>query len=261
MQREDSAGRRTMAAFVDSFEETKKTILSVPPEAIIDDSDGEAPDAQGLGQRGVENRLLRKVVGDRFIKARELNGWSQSDAAGLLGYTNSTQLSLIERGERLPPLALVCRAAEVYASSVDYLLGVSDDPERDVRQAARGAVLRHVRALIARNAEIVSETVIDGLRGDFSTELRATCLISRVGDLCSAVDRFRGMNAGFDDIRGGATLLLAVEGARQSLEQVCALLDRRERIGELMTTRARTAITSASHLGSQVSEGVNHARH
>lgn len=260
MKHEDSAGGRTMAAFVDSFGEPTKPSLTVPPDAVSDDSDSDGPASHGHGPRAVENRFLRKIVGARFVSAREVNGWGQSEAAGLLGYSNSTQLSLIERGERLPPLALVCRAAEVYASSVDYLLGVSDDPERDVRQATRGAVLRHVRALIAKNAEIVSEAVIDGLHGDFSTELRATCLISRVGELCSAVDRFR-VNAGFDDIRGGAKLLLAVAGARQSLEQASALLDRRERIGELMTTRAKTAITSASHLERQESDGVNHARH
>lgn len=72
---------------------------------------------------------LLKTIGDRMRKARELNCFSQTDAAKLLGYQNSSKLSKIEKAanSKNVPLSVLMKAASIYQVSLDYLFGRSDD--------------------------------------------------------------------------------------------------------------------------------------
>ncbi len=67
-------------------------------------------------------------------EARQINCLSQEKAAQLLGYENGSKLSKVENCTSVTTvsLPLVINAAELYDVSTDYLLGFSDDWERDV---------------------------------------------------------------------------------------------------------------------------------
>jgi transcriptional regulator with XRE-family HTH domain len=105
--------------------------------------------------RSETNTRLRRTVGDRFRRAREIEGLDQTTAAQRLGYKNSTQLSLAENGERLPPIEVFIRAVEVYGVSLDFLAGLSDEPERDPRMAERLAMRRQVHGILQSTSEVV----------------------------------------------------------------------------------------------------------
>ena len=72
---------------------------------------------------------LLRTIGERLRAARELSCFSQSDAAKLLGYQNSSKLSKIEKlmNSKNIPLAVLKKAADVYQVSLDYLFGRTDD--------------------------------------------------------------------------------------------------------------------------------------
>ncbi|MDD6160361.1 MAG: helix-turn-helix transcriptional regulator [Oscillospiraceae bacterium] len=63
----------------------------------------------------------------RIRDMREDRDLSQKTIAGLLECDQSLY-SKYERGERDIPLHLVCKLADFYKTSVDYLLGRTDEP-------------------------------------------------------------------------------------------------------------------------------------
>ena len=84
------------------------------------------------------------------IKARKLNGWSLDEASVRVGYSNRGALHKLEqrsltndflntvKGETL------CRLSSGYGVSIEYLLGLTNDPELSKSDIERGAVLRAV---------------------------------------------------------------------------------------------------------------------
>lgn len=67
------------------------------------------------------------MVYHRIRDLREDNDLKQSDLAAFLNITQAGY-SLYELGKRDIPTAILCRLAEFYQTSVDYLLGMTDDP-------------------------------------------------------------------------------------------------------------------------------------
>lgn len=56
---------------------------------------------------------------------------SQQKLASILGIALRTY-QYYERGEREPTVSVIIALADLYGVSTDYLLGVSDDPRRDL---------------------------------------------------------------------------------------------------------------------------------
>ena len=56
---------------------------------------------------------------------------SQQKTASILGIALRTY-QYYERGQREPTVSVIIALAELYGVSTDYLLGVSDDPRRDL---------------------------------------------------------------------------------------------------------------------------------
>lgn len=175
----------------------------------------------------------RKIIARRMLEARELNGYAQVEAAGLFGYRNSSQLSQWETGQRIPPLKDLIRASEAYGCSVDYLLGVSAESDRDPRPARRAATVRAVQSLLQGVAERVVEQVdlINELAGPSAQTVRN--LVLKATALADATGAFMCKNSKkFDDMPAGAPLAHAQQelepllaGAREMLRR----LDRAER--------------------------------
>ena len=217
-----------------------------PPEASNDGDEGSSAKA---------NRLLRVVMGARLITARNLSGLGQSEAALMLGYGNSTQLSLIERAERLAPHCVLLRACEIYGVGLAFIYGTAVDPDIDGHASARNAEVTRIRGLLEANARAVAGVLLDGVRVDSSTNLRETQFLTAVGDLCEGLDRFQAMNQElFDEAKGGALLLRRGREAREAISKAEALLDRADRRVEIALQQGREAMAKGQPEPSPITE-------
>ena len=64
-------------------------------------------------------------MGKRLKELREERGYTQKQVADKLGLNSVTYLHY-EKEQREPPLALLADMAQLYAVTVDYLLGLTD---------------------------------------------------------------------------------------------------------------------------------------
>ncbi len=120
--------------------------------ALVEPADDDMPDTESPRVRHAKAEL-RGVIADRVLKARLMNGYSQSEAAEMLQYGTTAQLSQWEQGRRPVPLTMLVRASEVFGVSMDWLCGISVEPDRDPRAARRIACTRAVRATLAASVE------------------------------------------------------------------------------------------------------------
>ncbi|WP_295885038.1 helix-turn-helix transcriptional regulator [uncultured Thiohalocapsa sp.] len=203
---------------------------AAPADARRDDAAQESTEppahSGGTPSRWAQVELAREI-GRRLRNARELAGFQQQEAAGLLGYVQKGNLSRIEShldGRSAVPLWLLPRAARLYGVSADYLLGIVDDPEADALGAAERAVVgimgavwdeqrrRDVHAMTAALARIA--------------ELEADCaaLTRLTSGAASALQRFVALNPGWPDMPGGASLALKVQQSASTAARLCSRL-------------------------------------
>jgi transcriptional regulator with XRE-family HTH domain len=189
-------------------------------------------EANERGPRATANASLRRAVGARFVAAREINGFLQSEAAALLGWANSTQLNLIEMGKRLPPHDVMLRAATVYAVSLDFLYAATEEPDGDRHEAEKRAMLRSIREVFDRATCAVADA-IDQQQASQPGLMAFLQLLDRADDAVNAFQRFVQLNSdacAFEDMRGGARLSRSIETLREHAH-VCRLeRDRQDRI-------------------------------
>jgi transcriptional regulator with XRE-family HTH domain len=236
------AGAAFSVNMLDQLAGAPATARRAPLEAPNDEETSEVSD---VGPRAKVNRVLRRVMAARLFAARNLAGFDQCDAALELGYTNSTQLSLAERGERLLPHGMLLSVGEMYGVSLDYLYGVSNDPDVDLHASARNAEVARIRRLLDENARAVAGVLLDAVRVEKTASLRETRFLSAVADLCDGLDKFQAMNQDlFDEAKGGALLLRRGREAREAIQKVSDLLDRSDRRVELALKDARDAMAT-----------------
>lgn len=65
---------------------------------------------------------MSKNTAQRLIELREKYNYSQTDVAKLIGVTPAL-ISAYEKMERNPSLEKLCKLADVYHASTDYILG------------------------------------------------------------------------------------------------------------------------------------------
>ncbi len=69
----------------------------------------------------IEMRLrIRDLREDKDLTQKDISDYLNCDQSGYSKY---------ERGERLIPVTLLVKLSEFYKTSVDYLLGLTDDPK------------------------------------------------------------------------------------------------------------------------------------
>lgn len=84
---------------------------------------------------GAEQATIARQIGARLREAREMQGMSQTRAALLLGYQNSSKLAKVEAGidcgkpSRQIPIWLLRKASMIYQVSLDYLFGTTETME------------------------------------------------------------------------------------------------------------------------------------
>jgi len=223
--------RRTLSALGQIARSFSPKVDEAPEAANTDDPVEEAEEAEDAVSRQV-NARIRRIVADRILKARELNGYAQVEAAGLFGYRNSSQLSQWETGKRMPPMKELIRASEMYQVSVDFLLGLSAEPDRDPRKARSAAAVRALRAVLD-DAAVRIAAQVDGLSELAGPGAEVVGqLVAKAAALGDAVSAFVRRNAAvFDELPAGASLLHAHDELDKSMPAARDLLRRLDRAG------------------------------
>ena len=147
------------------------------------------------------------AFGERMRLAREAADITQAEAAKRLGYAAATQLSNMESGNRPVPLELLIKAAVLYGTSMDYLCGLSDDPDRDPAAASVRYVSGRVTTEVNRLVALMVHTSVDALRKVLPTATEGQRLAGLILELHGAVGTFRSLNKRFDSMPGGNALI------------------------------------------------------
>lgn len=174
--------------------------------------------------------LQKELMRERLISARIMNGMTAVDAAERLGYRNSTQISQIESGERKVPndWQFLLRMSQVYSVSIDYLLGISPNPERDAIASENFAIMRGFEQLQQMQAATMTTAFIKyaALGRPSSLDLESLC--GAIETVKRAVQTMRDRSPAFDDMRGGASVLASVERLDESIRPIKSTLRRRK---------------------------------
>lgn len=97
-------------------------------------------------------------LASRLRERREWRNLKNSQVALYLGLSTA-HVSNIESGTREPSLDLLVRLAEYYRCSVDYLLGITDDPRPAARQSMSEAALDAINLIDSLPVEKRAATV------------------------------------------------------------------------------------------------------
>jgi transcriptional regulator with XRE-family HTH domain len=188
-----------------------------------------------MGDRATENKKLALIIGSRFIEARELNGFVQAQAALLIGWKNSTQLSLIEQGKRIPPPTLLKFASKVFGVSIDFLMGESNEPERDPKRAERDAAMRQVRHIFEGQADYTTSLVLQYITNGTPSVSTSRRLMACATHLVATVNRVRELNPkAFDEkLKGGSKLIGSVVEMEEAIQDVRMMLEKHDRFIEV----------------------------
>ncbi|QQC63874.1 hypothetical protein [Paraburkholderia ginsengisoli] len=207
------------------LEQQQRTHDATPqrePRAPMTDARRELHVKQAL-TRFVRNKNLPEELETlryNLIVARVLSGMTAVEAAKDFGYANSTQLSLIESGERPTPKdhQFLRQAARIYSVSTDFLLGLSPHMEFDAKVSHQHALMRG------------TERILGGIAAQFTTAMiQFTNQTQPVPDdferVAAATERIEQAIAvarshGFDDVRGSATVVAAMDALGQAVEPI-----------------------------------------
>ncbi|MDX1368246.1 hypothetical protein [Pseudomonas sp.] len=164
----------------------------------------------------VNTDTLARTIGARLRAARIAARIPASSVAEQLGYQGQTQVSLAEKGERIPPLPVLMSYAKLYVVPLDFLCGVIDDPIADSTETNQGvianAISEAMQEQFTRLVNSVSEqasVTISGYNQD-RRDLQIAC--SAGLQARAAMERVRELSPEFDeDWRGTAKLVRQLE--------------------------------------------------
>ncbi len=73
--------------------------------------------------------FCKEIFSQRLLELRSASNVSQNVLANAIGI-NRTAITHMEKGERAASIEVLCALAEYFNVSLDYLVGLSDDPKR-----------------------------------------------------------------------------------------------------------------------------------
>ncbi len=168
---------------------------------------------------------------ERLIVARNLNSLDQKEAAAKLGYKNSSQLSKVESGACPLPKSLLRKASLAYGVSTDYLLGLSNEPERDPRDARVMSVMRAVQEAVRKNAERVAAEMLALANDQLPLESHLRRMLAASRRVADSFDRcVRGDEHFQTEVRGGAALTCATDDLMETTIEIERYLTRRDAV-------------------------------
>jgi transcriptional regulator with XRE-family HTH domain len=184
---------------------------------------------------------MRRIVSGRLVAARELNGLTQTQAAEEFGYKTSAQLSLWEMNRRMPPLEKLVQASAVYRVSLDFLLGVSEEPDRDAASAERRMVLAANESLVRDVFTTLTDAIMAQAKAGQPAVLAAMAIVEEGDALVKSLRRFMAANSPHfeEDMRSSANLQHAAESFEaNALAPARAQIARYARINHTSVQRA-----------------------
>lgn len=154
-----------------------------------------------------------------LIVSRVLSGMTAVEAAERFGYRNSTQISLIESGERPTPKdhQFLRQASLVYSVSCDFLLGLSPHMEYDGRVAHQHALMRGTESILSGIAAQFATVMIQFTSQTQPVPEDFTRVSEAVEFVEGALGEMRERH-GLDDVRGSAKLVRAVSELTKAVE-------------------------------------------
>jgi transcriptional regulator with XRE-family HTH domain len=179
-------------------------------------------------RRLADDADTERVMRERLIVARSLNSLDQKEASAKLGYKNSSQLSKVESGDAPLPKSLLRKASLVYGVSTDWLLGLSNEPERDPRVAGQMAVMRAVNAAVLEHTQDVAAVMLRLAGDQLPLEDHLRRLLDAANRAAESFEKVCRNNASFqDDIRGGAALQRSIDDLAETTLGIKQFLSRR----------------------------------
>lgn len=98
----------------------------------------------------INQQQLMKVIGENLYKARRMAQLNQAQVMKQVWGTdgkNTNRISEIETGAKPVSLSLLLKLATLYGTSLDYIFGLSSEPEVDLNSARAGMVLNGLRSI------------------------------------------------------------------------------------------------------------------
>lgn len=176
------------------------------------------------GEPKHEQAAAVRIIGERLRQARELCNMSQIVAAKRFGYANSSKLSKIEAATdtNSVPLWLIVRASKLYDVSIDYLFGLTDDFEVGLRRGVQTWLIGELEKKRIRDMAELEKlhrrvAAVSSILPAIAEESERTA---------EAIQRFAEINAGFDDMRGGARIAAAAESLNRHARDANAAIQR-----------------------------------
>lgn len=158
-------------------------------------------------------KLNPDLIRARCLSARLISRKSPERAAKEMGYTNTSMISKMERKTSKTAINhnFLARASLCYGVSMDYLLGMSNYPERDPRSVEQLAIYNSVQHYANQVLDNLVETIIKGASAQvLSMQLAILC--DESSDLVDSINRMRDLNPQFDEeVRAGAIVMDRVE--------------------------------------------------
>lgn len=185
-------------------------------------------------RRLADDAETEKLMRERLIVARNLNSLDQKEAAAKLGYKNSSQLSKVESGDAPLPKSLLRKASLAYGVSSDWILGLSNEPERDPQIAGQMAVMRAVHAGVMEHTQNVTAVMLRLASDQLPLESQLRLLLDATRRAAQSFEKVCRLNSTFhDDIRGGATLQHDIDEMIEVTVSVDQFLARRANLAEV----------------------------
>lgn len=160
---------------------------------------------------------LSKNFGIRLAQAREACGMSQIEAAATLGFSNSSRLSKIELSScgSLKDMWLVPVAVRVFDVSADFLLGLSDCPQREVKQARKSQIEKILADSIAN--ELAEIRGIAKALDEIAESVQK--IEGKTRETVQTLVRFEELNPEFSEMSNGAKLARLIHQLRGDAKQ------------------------------------------
>lgn len=188
---------------------------------------------------------LRRVIGNRLKASRIAAGMKMEHVAEAINYKNSTQLSLVESGERIPPHLTLCKLADLYCVPLDFIYGRNDDPIADPCETNQGVIVRvitgSIKACFDRFCKAVSEHSAVAIAGQRQDRKDLVRICTATADAIAALNRVKLLNPEFEeDWRGSANLESALNRISDISQNVHGRIEHERRLTETIEKKLPT---------------------
>lgn len=174
----------------------------------------------------MEKNKLIKLIGSRMKEAREINNLTQVAAAKLLfGHDNSSYLSKIESGNYAKEmgqelLSIILKAAKAYEVSSDFLLGLSEEWEREPVLAIQKNIEGWMLQQQQRYLSIEINAIRDISNRQFAIETGINQLLPIITRCHQAIDVFKQNYPKFESLPKFSPVCFGVQSTFEKAGEV-----------------------------------------